>query len=408
MSSLQKSNTIADLVSRLPFLEGLQLEGKLVFVRADLNVPRDSYGDLIDDGRLKAALPTINYLLDRGARVVVGSHFRRPEHMDESLSFVQMARRLRRVWGVDLKFCPEVAGHVSQKMVDELKAGDLLLLENLRFHPGEIACDEQFAKRLLHGADVYVNDAFGVCHRPHASLVLLPKMAKESVCGFQVKRELMALQRALNDPARPLAAIIGGQSVEENLPVLLRFLELADYLLLGGRLGDSFARLMFGGDLEPLGLTEETVEEIRRILKANQNREYKAKLYMPVDSVLAPQERGIINLPSQNLGALPSKDIGPATRILYREVLSRSNTIIWHGLMGQFEDPAFARGTSFVVKAISESQGVTLAGGVETSAALLKMDSGANISFLSTGGVAFLEVLAGRELVALEALANLK
>ncbi len=401
---------LAALLNRLPFLGDVDPAGKRVLVRADFNMPLDESGALVDDGRLRAILPTINYLLDRGASVVVASHLRNPlaEGLtpDRRLSFAPLARRLSRVWEVEVDFAPEPVGPETASRVANLAPGRVLLLENLRFHPGETAGDPDFARELAGLADLYVNDAFGVCHRAHASMTTITRFMATCVAGLALKVELQALNRALTNPARPLAAVIGGRNIEAKLPVLAKFLGLADFVIVGGLMGDAFSRLVFGGDLAIPSLTSESRAEMERLLL--HRRDHRAKLFLPVDAVAV--EAGCPDcaatvVPGQLLTTdMAVEDLGPATRRLYSEVLALARTIIWNGPMGAFEVPAFARGTALITRALAECQGVTLAGGVDTSAAILKMSDRSQVSFLSAGGSAFLKALAGQPLVALEAL----
>lgn len=409
-SSAANNCDLGDILRRLPFLTDIDPAGRRVFVRADFNLPLDENGAMVDDGRLRGVLPTINYLLDRGASVVVASHMRNPLESggrpDRRLSFAPLARRLSRIWEVEVRFAPEAVGADTRRAAESLEPGQVLLLENLRFHPGETAADPAFAEELAALADIYVNDAFGVCHRAHASMTTVTRFFRTSVAGLALKNELMALHRALSNPARPMVAVIGGRNVEAKLPVVTKFMGLADYVLLGGQMGDVFSRLTYGADISHLPLSVEAVAEVERLIRDFRN--YRAKLFVPVDVVAVEagdSAAAARPVPVQNLTSeMIAEDIGPATRLWYGEVLSLCRTIIWNGPMGAFEVPAFARGTALVTRAMSECQGVTLAGGVDTSAAILKMSDRSQVSFISTGGSAFLKALACQSLAALEAL----
>jgi len=412
MSDLSaKSYDLSELLKQIPFLGDIDPAGRRVFLRADFNVPLDGNGAMVDDGRLRSVLPTINYLLDQGARVIVGSHMRNPlenkQQPDRRYSFAPLARRLSRIWEAEVSFCPEVAGPRTLEAAENLPPGRVLLLENLRFHPGEIAADQAFAEQLSQLTDIYVNDAFGVCHRPHASMVTLPRLAKTSVGGFALKSELKAMYRALSHPARPLGVIIGGRDIKAKLPLLAKVMGLADFVFLGGTIGDAISRLAFGGDITRLSLDDDIIREIERLL--NRNSQLRAKLFMPIDALISgPQDDCVPQaqiVAAQNLRShMISEDIGPATCLWYKEVLASCRTIIWSGPLGAFEKPAFTKGTALVTKALASCQGVTLAGGVDTSTAILKMSDRNQVSFLSTGGSSFLKALAGQPLVALEAL----
>lgn len=410
MNTSGSKSDLTELLKNIPFLGEADLSGQKVFVRTDFNVPLDENGSPADDGRLRAVLPTINHLLDRGAAVIIGSHLRNPldgdGRPDPKLSFAPLARRLSRIWEMEIFFMPELMGPTTREAARKLGPGQVMLLENLRFHPGEITGDPAFAKELAALADMYVNDAFGVCHRAHASMTSIVRFMKQAYGGLALKNELMALNRALSSPARPLAAVIGGRNVEAKLPVISALMKRADYLLLGGQMGDAFSRLALGEGLDHLSLTPESLAEMSDII--SRRREYKAKLFFPVDKVVLNAEGdSILNIPAQNLTAeTVSKDIGPATRLLYSEVLGLCRTIIWNGPMGAYETPAFSKGTALITQALAHCPGVTLAGGVDTNAAILKMSDRSQVSFLSTGGSAFLKALAGQPLVALEILAH--
>lgn len=404
------ASDLSNLLTSLPFLDGVDPSGRRVFLRADFNLPMDEQGSLGDDGRQRAVLPTINYLLDRGARVIVGSHLRNPLESsgppDTRLSLAPLARRLSRLWEVEVDFASSAVGPETVRAADDLLPGRVMLLENLRFHPGEMGNDPAFAHQLAELTDIYVNDAFGVCHRDHASMTALPSLVPISVAGFALKSELRALDRALANPARPLGAILGGKNIEAKIPVLAKLMGLADYVFLGGTMGDAVSRLAFGREVSHLGLSQTVVDEIADLI--NNFKNYKAKLFIPMDMVVVVrdgQPACASTVVAQNLTPeMISEDIGPATRLWYREGLARCHTIIWNGPMGAYETPAFARGTALVTRVMADCQGVTLAGGADTSAAILKLSDRNQISFLSTGGSAFLKALAGEPLVALEAL----
>ena len=411
MSDSPTDNCNLDVFLRqLPFLGGFDPAGQRVFVRADFHVPLDNYGAMVDDGRLRAVLPTINYLLDHGARVIVGGHLRNPlaggPEPDQNLSFSALAHRLSRIWEVEVELAPGVVGPETSRAAANLAPGRVLLLENLRFHPGEISGDPDFARQLASLADLYVNDAFGVCHRDHASMTTITRFAPACVAGFALRNELLALHRALSHPAHPLGAIIGGSHIEFKLPVVDKLMGLADYLFLGGAMGDAFSRLAYGSNLDHLGLSPASLALMARLL--DDARHGRAKLLLPLDVMAVirgedpagAQPMSVLDLTADYV----TGDIGPATRLLYQEVLAGCRTIIWNGPMGASEIPAFTRGTALMTKILAECPGVTLAGGVDTSAAILKMSDRSQVSFLSAGGSAFLEAMAGRPLAALTAL----
>ncbi len=399
---------LSSLIKELPFLGDYDPSGKRILLRADFNVPVDENGTMNDDGRLRALRPTIDYLLDRRATVILASHFRNPliggDMPDPKMSLGPMTRRLSRIWEAEVVFSPEPVGAEVSRRIDALRPGQILLLENLRFHPGEASGDLAFAQELSSLADVYVNDAFGVCHRSHVSMVTITKFMKTALAGFALRNELRAINLALSDPPRPLTAIVGGQHIEAKWAVLTKLMTLADNVIVGGLIGDILARRAFGHDISHYNLPPQLLTEMELILKPRASSSC-AKLFIPIDAVTvsATGRTGVTAVQHLTSTDIP-KDIGPASCLWFKNVLNESQTIIWSGPMGSFETPSYAKGTAMVVQALANCQGVTLAGGVDTSSAILKMGSRSQISFLSTGGSAFFKALAGQPLVALEAL----
>jgi len=393
----------------MKFINEVDIKNKRVLLRVDFNVPLDQDQNITDDNRIRAALPTFNYALDENACLIVASHMGRPKGKRvEALSMAPVARRLSRLLRKDIKevkLAPDCVGPDVKKMVDALKPGEVLVLENLRFHPGETLNDEEFAQELASLCDVYVNDAFAVAHRENASVSAITKFAKLSVAGFTMKKELDYFRRAMVDPARPLAAVVGGAKAITKLPALENLLEHADKIIIGGAMANTF--LMSVGYEVGRSLYEEELVPVANVLLRNAKRE-GVKIYIPVDCVVADRFDPKAETKLVTVQDVPPEwmimDIGPATSMLYREALADCKTIIWNGPMGAFEMDAFSRGTMNMVTTVAQSYALTIIGGGDTDVAITKMGEQDNISYISTGGGAFLAMLTGEELPAVEAL----
>ncbi len=393
----------------MKFINEVDLHHKRVFIRVDFNVPLDADLNITDDNRIRAALPTINYALDEGAKVIVASHMGRPKgKVVDKLSMAPVARRLARLLKKEdheVKLAPDCVGKGVTKMVKDLKPGEVLVLENLRFHPGETLNDDSFSKELASLCDVYVNDAFAVAHRENASVVGIVQHAALSVAGFTMKKELDYFRRSLLDPARPLAAVVGGAKAMTKLPALENLLNHADKIIVGGAMANTF--LMSVGYDVGKSLYEEELVPVANVLLRNAKR-HGVKVFIPVDCVVAERMDPKAETKLVTVQDVPKDwmimDIGPATSLLYREALKDCKTIIWNGPMGAFEMDAFSRGTYNMVSTLAQSYALTIIGGGDTDVAIHNAGETDNISYISTGGGAFLALLTGETLPAVEAL----
>jgi phosphoglycerate kinase len=376
-----------------------ELHGKRVFVRVDFNVPIEN-GVIQNDKRIRAALPTINYLIDHGARVILCSHLGRPKGWDAKFSLEPVADRLSRLLEKEVKFVPDCIGEDVEWEVNNLKDGEVALLENVRFYKEETKNDEEFAKKLAKLADIYVNDAFGTAHRKHASTYGIAKFVKVAVSGFLLEKEIKYLQKALDNPERPLVLIIGGSKVSGKLEVIENLLNIVDKMLIGGGMAYTFLKAL-GFNVGKSLVEEELVETAKEIMeKADKNG---VKLYIPVDSnnadEFSPSAHAKLTTYKEIPDDMMGLDIGPATVELFREALSDAKTILWNGPMGVFEFEKFRYGTMEVGKIVaSHGDALRIVGGGDSVAAIEMLGLEHQIDHVSTGGGAFLEFLAGKEL----------
>ncbi len=397
---------IKDIFNKIT-IEDLDLRGKRVFIRADFNVPLDDNLMVTDDRRIRSTLPTINYAIDEGAKVILSSHFGRPKgKRDSKLSLAPVAKRLQRLLNKEVTFARDCVGSQVESLVSKMKEGDVVLLENLRYHPEEEQNNEEFARALASLADVYVNDAFGTAHRAHASIVGVPKFLP-AAAGFLLKKEIEYLRGAIENPVRPFVAILGGAKVSGKINVLENLVGKVDKVLIGGGMAYTFIKAM--GYEVGNSLVEEdmfkTAQRIRRKL-----RRMGIKFYLPVDCVIA---QGIET--STETKIIPTLeipkgwaalDIGPATARLFSEAIQDAKTILWNGPMGVFEEDAFSRGTFAVARAVADAYALTIVGGGDTDLAVHRAGVSDAISFISTGGGAALQLLEGKELPGIAVLAN--
>lgn len=380
-------------------IKDLNLAGKRVLIRVDFNVPLDDALNITDDSRIRAALPTIKFAVDAKAKVIVMSHLGRPKgKVVKSQSLMPIARRLSELLGISVNMAPDCIGDDVQAMVKELGAGEVLMLENLRFHAEEEKNDPAFAKALASLGDCYVNDAFATAHRGHASNYGVCDYIKDTAAGFLMLEEVQSINRALKDPARPMAAVVGGAKVSGKLEILENLLSKVDKLIIGGAMAFTFVKAL-GQETGKSLVEDELLDTARTVMEKAKAK--GVKLYLPVDCVCAadPKDNAAATSTIQELKAdLMGLDIGPASQALFAEALADCATIIWNGPMGVFENPAFAAGTMAVAKAIAASKGLTVVGGGDTDAALHKSGVYDKVSFVSTAGGAFLEMLEGKNL----------
>jgi phosphoglycerate kinase len=385
-------------------LDDVDVEGRRVLVRVDFNVPLKD-GKITDDTRIRAALPTIENLRRRGAKIILASHLGRPKAPDPAFSLRPVAVRLAELTGTEVDFAQDVVGPSAQAAVERLAPGGIVLLENLRFEPGETKNDDQLAAALGGMADIYVDDAFGSAHRAHASTEGVTHHVGEAVAGLLLEREVTALQAILADPARPLVAVLGGAKVTDKIAVIERFLQLADTLLIGGAMCFPFLRVQ-GHAVGSSMCEQEGLEPARSALElAGSSR---AELLLPVDLGLG--ERVADDAPRRDLDGVDvpdgwmGLDIGPRTVAAYAKAIAGAGTVFWNGPMGVFELDAFAAGTRAVAEAVAAAPGTTVVGGGDSVAALRRFGLEDSVTHLSTGGGATLELIEGRTLPGVEAL----
>jgi len=386
-------------------LKDLSLNGKRVLIRADLNVPLDETQQITDDNRIKQFLPTLQHVLAQGASAVVMSHLGEPSGRDANLSLKPVARKMSELLQTDVMLAPDCVGPEVAALAQQLAPGQVLLLENLRYQPGEKKNDPEFARQLAALGDVFVGDAFATAHRSHASMVGVPKLFRDKAAGFLMQKEIDYYNQALEKPKKPLCVVIGGSKVSSKLSALVNLASKADKLIIGGAMANTFlaaqglqvGRSLFEPDLAPKAL---------ELLGSLARRE--CKVYLPVDVVVAP------SLSSKGLGrAVPVQeippdtmalDIGPASSILFREALHTAETVVWNGPMGAFENEDFAKGTFDMCESVAGSHALTVVGGGDTDAAIHHMQLAHKFDFISTAGGAFLALLEGNSLPGIKAL----
>ncbi len=383
----------------------IELKGKKVLVRVDFNVPMDEEGKITDENRIKGAMPTIRYLQEQGARVILCSHLGRPKgEFNLKYSLAPVARRLSELLGQDVKMAKDVIGEDARRLAASLKDGEVMLLENLRFHKEEEKNDPDFAKSLASLADLYVNDAFGTAHRAHASTEGVARLLP-AVSGFLIEKELQFMGKALENPDRPFVAILGGAKVSDKLGVINNLLEKVDTLIIGGGMAYTFA-VAQGGKVGDSLLEKERVGYAKEMLEKAKQR--GVKLLLPEDAVAADKfDNGAKTkiVPTNDIpDGWQGLDIGPKTRETFAKAIKGAKTVVWNGPMGVFEMPAFAEGTRAVAQALADSGATTIVGGGDSAAAVAQMGFADRISHISTGGGASLEFLEGLVLPGVAAL----
>ncbi|MFQ5486491.1 MAG: phosphoglycerate kinase [Desulfobacterales bacterium] len=387
-------------------IKEIDISGKYTLVRVDFNVPLDRNRNIEDDSRIRAVLPTLQYALDQGAKLIIASHLGRPKgEVVRELSLSPVAMCLTRLLGKETRIAPDCVGPEVKTLISKMSPGEIILLENLRFHPGEQKDDDLFARELAGFCDVFINDAFAVSHRANASVSAITKYAPVSVAGFLLQKELAYFKHAMNDPKRPLIAIIGGTKVSGKLGALENMLKYVDRFIIGGAMANTFLKSS-GVDVGKSMVEDDLLEVARSIME--KAAESGVKFYLPVDAVVAKRidpEAEIKIVPIQEMPAdWMAFDIGPATSLLYSSVLYDAKTIVWNGPMGVFEMDAFSRGTMAMAYTVANAYALTIAGGGDTVAAIRQTGETERVSYISTGGGAFLCLLEGKILPAVAAL----
>ncbi|OJH18270.1 phosphoglycerate kinase [Bacillus obstructivus] len=386
-------------------IKDIDLRGKHVFCRVDFNVPLQN-GNVTDDTRIRAALPTIQYLIDQGAKVILASHLGRPKgQVVEELRLTPVAKRLSELLKKDIRKSNEAYGEIAKAEIDQLNDGDVVLLENVRFYPGEEKNDPELAKNFADLADIYVNDAFGAAHRAHASTEGIAKFLP-AVAGFLMEKELEVLGKALSNPERPFTAIIGGAKVKDKIGVIDNLLEKVDNLIIGGGLAYTFVKAK-GYEIGKSLLEEDKIDLAKSFMEKAEQK--NVKFYMPVDVVVADDFSDSANKKVVSIDEIPADwealDIGPKTIELYRDVVRESKLVIWNGPMGVFELDSFANGTKGVAAALAEAPNTySVIGGGDSAAAVEKFNLADKMSHISTGGGASLEFMEGKTLPGVAAL----
>ena len=380
-------------------VEDIDVSGKKVIVRCDFNVPQDENGRITDDKRIVAALPTIKYLLEHNAAVILCSHLGRPKgEFKMKYSLAPVAERLSELLGQKVTLAKDVIGEDAKKLAAALKPGEAMLLENVRFHKEEEKNDPAFAKELASMAEIYVNDAFGTAHRAHASTAGIADYLP-AVCGFLIQKEISIMGKALADPARPFVAILGGAKVSDKIGVINNLIEKCDTIIIGGGMSYTFMKAM-GKEIGTSLCEEDKLDLAKDLMKKAEDK--RVKLLLPVDTVCADHFAADATPVVYDAGALPADmmglDIGPKTIELFSDAVKDAGTVVWNGPMGVFEFDAFAVGTKAVAKAIAASHAVSIIGGGDSAAAVEKLGFADKMTHISTGGGASLEFLEGLEL----------
>ncbi|EAJ0537260.1 phosphoglycerate kinase [Campylobacter jejuni] len=394
---------MSDIIS----IKDIDLAKKKVFIRCDFNVPQDDFLNITDDRRIRSAIPTIRYCLDNGCSVILASHLGRPKEISSKYSLEPVAKRLARLLDKEIVMAKDVIGEDAKTKAMDLKVGEILLLENLRFEKGETKNDENLAKELASMVQVYINDAFGVCHRAHSSVEAITKFfdEKHKGAGFLLQKEIDFASNLIKHPARPFVAVVGGSKVSGKLQALTNLLPKVDKLIIGGGMAFTFLKAL-GYDIGNSLLEEELLEEANKILTKGKN--LGVKIYLPVDVVAAPacsQDVPMKFVPAQEIpNGWMGLDIGPASVRLFKEVISDAQTIWWNGPMGVFEIDKFSKGSIKMSHCISEGHATSVVGGGDTADVVARAGDADEMTFISTGGGASLELIEGKELPGVKAL----
>jgi phosphoglycerate kinase len=382
------------------------LKGKQIFIRVDFNVPQDEKGNITEDTRIAGAVPTIKYALEQGAKVVLASHLGRPKgEKKPKYTMAPASKRLSQLLGRKVTQAPDCFGPEVDKLIAAMKPGDAVMLENVRFYPGEEKNDAGFAAKLVNGCEIYVNDAFAVSHRAHASVEAITRLIPTIAAGFLMKNEMTFFDKAMSNPVRPLVAILGGAKVSGKLEVLEALVNKVDKIVIGGGMAFTFLKAM-GYSVGKSLVEDELIVTAKRVMEKAKKR--GVTFYLPVDCIVAnafePNATNFITTVQEIPEGWMALDIGPASATLFAETLRDAKTVIWNGPMGVFEMDAFARGTYAVAESVANCFATTVIGGGDTDAAVNKAGVASKVSYISTGGGAFLELLEGKTLPGVKAL----
>ena len=390
-------------------IDDIDVKSRRVFLRVDLNVPLDSSYKITDFTRIEAIVPTVSSLVKRGAKVCLFSHLGRPKNgFEEKFSLKHIVDGLASKLGRKVSFCPELLGATYDQSVKALQDGDILLMENVRFYKEETANDPDFSRSLASPFDLYVNDAFGACHRAHASTSGVASCFSQAACGYLVKKEIEYLEKAVSSPERPFTAIIGGAKIKDKIKVIESLLEKADDLIIGGGMAYTFLAyqgVAIGKSMNQLSEAESIVEAVFK-----QAKKLNKKVHLPQDHVVASEFSESATASISGLEIADDKmglDIGPETIKNFSEVLINSKTVFWNGPMGVFELAAFQKGTFEIAKVLASSSAITIIGGGDSAAAVNKCGLADKMSHISTGGGASLEFIEGKNLPGIEALTSI-
>lgn len=393
-----------ELMKNTKSVRDIDVKDKRVLIRVDFNVPMDEDFDISDDTRIREALPTINYCIDNLAKnIVLVSHLGRPKGKDPQFSLKHVLKRVERLLGRDIAFGENIEN--VKNLQQQGENGSVILLENIRYYEGEEKNDDELSAKLASICDVYVNDAFGTSHRAHSSTCGIAKYAKECVAGLLLKKEIDSFAKAMANPLKPVLLIVGGSKVSSKLALLYNILDVIDKIIIGGAMSNTFLKAR-GFDMQKSLVEDNLVSEARKIL--DKAKEKKVKIYLPVDVVSTDDIKTHHNIkitPAQDIPeGFMAVDMGPATSKLFSEVVRDCQTIIWNGPLGIYEIQAFSRGTFNLAHAVSDTYAFSLIGGGDTADAIDKAGERDNMSFISTGGGASLELLEGKILPAFEVL----
>lgn len=386
-------------------VEDIVVTGKKVLVRCDFNVPQDENGNITDDRRIVGALPTINYLISKGAKVILCSHLGRPKNgFEEKFSMAPVANRLTQLLNKQVALSKDVIGESAKGLINQMGNGDVVLLENVRFHKEEEKNDPEFAKQLAGLAEVYVSDAFGTVHRAHASTAGVANYIP-AVAGFLIKKEIDVMGKALAAPERPFAAILGGAKVSDKIKVIENLIDKVDVLIIGGGMAYTFLKAK-GNEIGTSICECDKIDLAKSLIEKAEQK--GIKFLLPIDTAIGrefkPDTQREVVASSQIPKDWMGMDIGPKTVEAFSEEIKKAKTVIWNGPMGVFEFPAFAEGTKAIAKAMSETSGITIIGGGDSAAAVEQMGFAEKMTHVSTGGGASLEFLEGKELPGIECL----